>query len=306
MKKLLNLLTLVALLAGTMIVVGCKSDTNQTSTNDKINILVSILPLTEFVSAVGGDKVTVEAVIPPGYEPHSYELTPAQLIKIAEADLYVKAGHIEFEKANMGKIVEQNEGMEVIDGSAGITLRNLESHHHEDEPESIHELEDEVHSEKTDPHTWLSAANARIYAQNIAQALSELDPAGKEYYEQNMNDYLDGLDAANSYLQDKLGGLENKKVIVYHPAFGYLLDDYDLEQIPVEIDGKEPTAAQLEELITEAKKEDVKAVFVQKQFSTKNAEAIATEIGGSVVQIDPLAADFIDNLRKIGDNISES
>ena len=309
MKKILGLTIIIELAICVLIVTGCKSNNDQAVVDDKINVLVSILPLTEFVSEIGGDRVEVEAIIPPGYEPHSYELTPAQLVGITKADLYVKAGHIEFEKSSMAKIVAQNKDMQVIDGSAGVALRNLESHGHENRPESIHELENKTHSDELiqpDPHTWLSITNAKIYGQNITQALSELDPANQEYYQQNLNDYLNKLDSTDSYLQNKLGELENKKIIVYHPAFGYLLDDYGLTQVPVEIDGKEPTAAQLADLITKAKKENIKTIFIQKQFSPKNAETIAVEIGGSVVQIDPLAADFVDNLQNIGNNISEN
>lgn len=297
----------VALFCTTLLGTDCTSKDKRATAPEKTSILVSIPPLTEFVSQIGGDKVVVESVIPPGYEPHSYELTPAQLTKIAEADLYIKAGHIEFEKSSMDKIVAQNENMTVIDGSVGITLHDLDDHSHE----SIHELENDAHSEnptsdQPDPHTWLSVNSAKIYVQNITNALSDIDPDNEDYYRQNQKKYLAELDEVNSYLQEKLDQLENKKIIVYHPAFGYLLDDYGLTQIPVEIEGKEPTATQLAELIAEAKKEDIKTIFVQKQFSPKNAETIAAEIDGSVVQIDPLAADFTANLREIGNAISNN
>ncbi|MBU1177979.1 zinc ABC transporter substrate-binding protein [Patescibacteria group bacterium] len=309
MKKISNSIIILTLLISVAIITGCNLNNSQSPADSKIKIIVSILPLTEFASQVGGDKVTVEAIIPPGYEPHSYEITPQQLTQIAKADLYVKAGRVEFEKTNMDKIVAQNVNMKVIDGSVGITLRDLTNHHHTDEPESIHELEDNTHADKIDqpdPHTWLSITNAKIYSQNITAALSEIDPNNKNYYEQNREEYVQELSETDTYLKEKLGQLDNKRIIVYHPSFGYLLDDYGLIQVPVEIDGKEPTAAQLEELIAEAKKEGAETVFVQKQFSPKNAETVATEINGNVVQIDPLAADFITNLKKIGDAIANN
>ncbi|NQV13786.1 MAG: zinc ABC transporter substrate-binding protein [Parcubacteria group bacterium] len=301
MKNSIKYLVLGVVLLSSLAWTGCKLEKDQPAAAEKTNVLVSILPLAEFASQVGGDKVVVESVIPSGYEPHSYELTPAQLTKIAEADLYVKAGHIEFEKSNMDKIVAQNEVMKVINGSNGITWRDLEDH----DRKSIHELENDTYDENStgdqpDPHTWLSVKNAKIYGQNITDALSEIDPDNQDYYQQNKEKYLAELNEVDTYLHKKLDQLENKKIIVYHPAFGYLLDDYGLRQIPVEIEGKEPTAAQLAELIATAKKENIKTIFVQKQFSPKNAETIAAEIGGSVVQIDPLAVDFTANLREIG------
>lgn len=303
-KKLLNLTTTAIALSCFFVIAGCGFDSNRSSSNEKIDALVSITPLTEFVSRIGGDKVTVESIIPPGYEPHSYELSPTQLTRITEAELYVKAGHIEFEKAQMDKLAAQNEEMKIIDGSAGVRLRDIENGGRE----SIHEYEDKARQGESqpDPHTWLSVTNAKIYVQNIANALGELDPDNENYYQQNQEKYSAELDEVNLYLQNKLGRLENKKILVYHPAFGYLLDDYGLQQIPVEIEGKEPTAAQLAELIAEAKRVNVKTIFVQQQFSPKNAETIAQEIGGSVVPIDPLATDFAANLKSIGDALSDN
>ena len=125
MKK--NFLTLgLLLLIITFVLAGCAlKDKKSEIDNEKIKVVVTILPLVEFVEKVGGNRVEVEAIIPPGYEPHSYELTPNILTKISEADLYVKAGQVEFEKSSISKIKEQNENMEIIDGSEGINLRNL-------------------------------------------------------------------------------------------------------------------------------------------------------------------------------------
>lgn len=303
MKKNIIKLSLLFLIA-IFVLTGCtQSVEKKNEANSKIKIMVSILPLIEFVEKVGGDKVEVEAVIPPGYEPHSYELTADTLTKISKANLYVQAGQVEFEKSNMDKIEEQNKDMKIIDGSEGIVLRNLEKHTNDEENED----EEENHSkEEKDPHTWLSVENAKIYVENIYQALIELDSDNREYYLNNKESYLGELDELGEYLQKNLSQVENKKMIVYHPAFGYLLDEYGFEQIPIEIEGKEPTASQLEELVKEAEEENIKIIFVEKQFSEKNAEALASEIGGSVIQIDPLAQNFVENLRNIGKIIEEN
>ncbi|MFH1427872.1 MAG: zinc ABC transporter substrate-binding protein [Patescibacteria group bacterium] len=278
---------------------GCQKETIE-SDDEKMQVMVSILPLVEFVEKIGGDKVEVEVAIPPGYEPHSYELTPEQLKKISDVDLYIKAGYIEFEKANMDKIIEQNSSMKVINGAEDVELRELttHSHDHEDSKNNDHE--------GGDPHTWLSVNSAKIYIDNIYNALIELDSDNKDYYKSNKQAYEKELNEVDKYLKETLRNVENKKIIVYHPAFGYLLSEYGFEQIPIEIEGKEPTAAQLEELVNEAREENVKVIFVQKQFSTQNAEVVAKEINGIVVQVDPLAEDFINNLKNIGKTIFEN
>lgn len=261
--------------------------------NEPIMVMATILPLVEFVEKVGGDLVTVEPVIPPGAEPHSYELNPQTLTSISEADLYVKAGHVDFEKGNMERITAQNPEMPVVDGSEGITLRTLEAHSHN----GGHG--EESHEEDLDPHTWLSVANAIIYVENITKGLIALDPAHQAAYLANRDRYLSELRALDDELHTSLDGVQEKEVIVYHPAFGYFLDDYGFTQLPIEIEGKEPTAAQLQQLIDTANEHRVTLVFVQPQFSDKNAKTVADAINGSVFKVDPLAEHFADNLRSI-------
>ncbi len=301
-----NILKLgLLLLISAFIITGCalKNQINEVKNgtdNKKTKVVVTILPLIEFVEKIGGDRVDVSEVIPPGYEPHSYELNANMLTKISEANLYVEAGHVEFENSNMSKIIEQNKSMKVIDGSEGIILRNLENNLNNKEGE------DESVEGGKDPHTWFSVNNAKIYVENIYKALVELNPENENYYKNNKEAYLSELDKLDNYLKENLLKIENKNIIVYHPAFGYLLDEYGLKQIPIEIEGKEPTASQIEELTKEAKAENIKVIFVQKEFSTKNAEAIAAEIGGITVQIDPLAQDFANNLKNIGKTIANN
>jgi zinc transport system substrate-binding protein len=331
MKKSLIALTITVMLIFTG--TSCINGEKEKNENEKIKVITTILPIKHFVEKVGGDKVEVELLIPPGSEPHTYELTPRQLVGISDADLYVKAGQIEFEKANLDKIKEQNEDMLMVNGSEGVELRELESHSHEhgneheedahgesDEDEYKEDTNDVNHEEdekqsheeegneeggEKDPHTWLSIENANIYVENIYEALVEVDPNNKDYYYENKEQYIKELDELGDELKETLKEESGRKIIVYHPAFGYLLDDYNIEQLPIEIEGKEPTAKQLEELIEEALEENVKTIFVQKQFSAKSAEALAEEIDGVVVQIDPLAENFIENLRGIAKELKK-
>ncbi len=259
---------------------GNKIANNTGNTNGEVNVVVSILPQIEFVKSVGKDKVSVSAMIPPGFSPTTYEPSVEQLKKLSVADLYIRIGHIPFEKAQMKKLASLNPKMKVIDSSEGIEIY------------------------KGDPHIWLSPRLAKIQVENICQALAEIDPVNKDFYEKNKNDYLIKLDNLDLKLRDAFSGMKGKKILVFHPAFGYLARDYGFEQIAIEIEGKEPSAENLARIIDTAKKENIKTVFVQKQFSQKSAKAIAQQIGGNVVPLDPLAKDYIENLRRIGKNIS--
>jgi len=121
----------------------------------------------------------------------------------------------------------------------------------------------------------------------------------------NKNEYLKKLDDLDLELKNSFSKIQNKKILVFHPAFGYLARDYNFKQIAIEIDGKEPSAENLANIIDTAKKENIKTIFVQKQFSVKSAEAIAKQIGGVVIPLNPLAEDYVENLRKIGEEMGK-
>ena len=244
--------------------------------NEKINVMVSVLPQIDFVKNIGKDKVSVSAMIPPGFSPAAYEPSPEQLKKLSRADLYIKIGHIPFEKTQMKKLEDLNSEMKVIDSSEGVEIY------------------------KGDPHIWLSPRLVKIQVENIYLALAEIDSENKDFYEQNKNEYLAELDDLDTELQNTFSEMQGKKILVFHPAFGYLARDYGFEQIAIEIEGKEPSAENLANIIDTAKKENIRTIFVQKQFSQKSAESIARQIGVNVVPLDPLAEDYIENLRRIG------
>jgi len=274
---------LILLLAASLIAAatGCKQEAETTG---KTMVAVTILPQAGFVEAIGGDKVEVVVMVPPGASPHTYEVTPDQMTKLSNAKMYAKVGSpVEFELAWMDKLIAVNKSMLVVDCSKGIDLTESQD---PDEP-------------GLDPHIWLSVKNAKIMVQNICNGLVQVDAANKAYYEANCAAYLEELTGLDSDLAADLSGVSNRSFIVFHPAFGYFARDYNLTQIGVEQEGKEPDADYIVRLIEEAKEQEIRVVFVSPQYSTKSAESIAREIGGQVVVIDPLAKDFIDNMRAI-------
>ena len=275
---------------------GC---TSQRADGDRIIVVTTILPLAGFIEAVGGDRVEAVVMVPPGASPHTYEVTPAQMVLVSRAAMYAAVGTpVEFELAWMDKLAASNPDMLVVDCSVGIELMyaGQEVDHGEDVPDGAGEVHEH---EGTDPHIWLSVKNAQVMVSHICDGLVEVDPQNTDHYRANCAAYLKDLSALDQELQRALEALEVRQFVVFHPAFGYLARDYDLEQIPVEKGGNEPDAAYIIRVIEEAKENGIRVVFAAPQFSTRSAEIIADEIGGEVVLIDSLPKDYIGNMRMI-------
>jgi zinc transport system substrate-binding protein len=260
--------------------------------HDKIGVVVSIAPQSEFVEAVGGEKVTVSVMVPPGADPHTYEPTPSQIVELSKAKMYAEVGSgLEFELAWMEKISQQNKNMLVVDCAKGIQLM-------EGDEDSHYESQGE-HHRGTDPHIWLSPKDAKIMVENIAAGLMAVDPENESYYAQGRDLYVAKLAALDEDIKNGLAGVTNRRFIVFHPAWGYFAADYDLEEIPIEIGSKEPSAKDIAAVIQKAKEFDIKIIFAEPEFNPRSAEAIAQEIDGEVVFIDPLARDYISNMRLV-------
>lgn len=313
MKKFYLILSSIVLLVFTLSACTKPSQEN----DDKLNVMVSVLPQVDFVERIGGDKVVVSAMIPPGYSPATYDPSPEQIRKLSDADLYVRIGHIPFEGAQMAKLQDINKGMLVVDSSQGIALREIEAHSHEgDEHEDEHGHEDEDHEDMDneeeheehgkDPHIWLSPNLVKIQAENIYKALVDVRPEDADYFSANKDKFLSDLENLDSKLVDAFSSIEGQTILVFHPAFGYLADAYNFHQEAIEIEGKDPTIEDLQKIIDEAKSDNVKVIFVQKQFSTKSAQVVADAIGGTVVKIDPLDPDYFANMENMAYTIVNS
>jgi zinc transport system substrate-binding protein len=277
------------LLAVTLVAVACQGPRQQ---SQKLGVAVTILPEVEFAEAVGGERVAVAALVPPGADLHSYELNPSQLVQVSHASIYAEVGSgVEFELNWMDKIIAQNKEMLVVDCSKGVQLIQAAPGENRIDTGERHTGDD--------PHIWLSPRNVKIMVENIYQGLTQIDPQGETYYRQNRDAYLAKLDSLDSDIREGLAGVKNRRFIVFHPAWGYFARDYDLEELSIEIGGKEPSAKDIANLITVARQNNIKVIFASPQFNPQSAEVIAREIGGRVVFIDDLAGDYIDNMRQV-------
>jgi zinc transport system substrate-binding protein len=264
-------------------------------------VAVSILPQAYFVERIAGTRVKPMVLVGPGQSPHAYEPTPRQMADLASAPLWLTIG-ADFEKALRPKIASLYPKLSIVDTTAGIKYRQLEAHNHEGEPVEA------GHAEESGPdqHVWLGRQAVIAMAGSIRDALSRYDPAGASTYANNHDAFVKDINAVYDSLKAKLAPLEGKPVFVYHPAFGYFFDEYGIEQEAVETGGKEPTQKALAGLIKEARDDGAKVIFVQAQFPASAAESVAKSIGGVVVSIDPLAPDWLENIKRIGTALTKA
>ena len=277
-KVLPVLILLIAAFLGN----GCIDQAKPQVNDERIVIIASILPQADFVEHVGGDNVEVIVMIPPGANPATYEPTASQLKAASSAAMYVKVGSgLPFEEVWLDNIGSANPNMLIVDTSEGVDLI------------------------PGDPHIWLSPRSAMVQVENIYKGLVAVDPENSEYYYRNKEQYINDLEVLDTDITESLSGFDGRNFMVFHPSWGYFSRDYDLTMIAVEIEGKEPSAGDMVHLVETAKENNIKFIFVQPQFSTKSAEVIAKEIGGSVVAVDPLPQDYITNLRIVSNTFAQ-
>ncbi len=258
---------------------------NERNKGGRNEIFVSILPQRYFVEQIGGDKVHVSVLVGPGQSPATYDPLPQQMATLAEAVLYFRIG-VPFEAAWLHKIESLNPQLRVVDTRQGIALRSM-------------------NGGQEDPHIWLDPLLVKTQAATICEELSAVDPHNTDYYRENLASFLSELDQLDQELAAVLGTLETDKLMVFHPAWGYLLHRYQITQLPIEFEGKEPGPRLLAEVIETAKQEGIKVIFAEEQYDSQTALAVAQAVGGKVVKLDPLAEDYTANLRSIAEAIKK-
>ncbi|MFQ3620979.1 MAG: zinc ABC transporter substrate-binding protein [Spirochaetales bacterium] len=272
-------------------------------------VAVSILPQSYFVKRIGGDTATILTLVGPGQSPHTYEPSPRQMEELSRAKAWIRLS-TEFDDRLKPKVASLYPNLLIVEGTAGVTFRTLEAHEHEEEhtketDKAAHDKEKEkgqTHAEiEKDRHTWLGREPAKILASHVRDTLSKINPARSQEYQRNYQAFVQEIDSLFESLKKDLEPLKGKPVYVYHPAFGYFLDEFGIVQEAVETGGKEPNPQTLAKLIEKAKEDRVKVIFVQAQFPTQAAHTLARQLGAQVVPLDPLAPDWLDNIHRMGE-----
>lgn len=260
---------------------------------------VSILPQKYFLEQIGGKYVNINVMVPPGSEPADYEPKPSQMVQLHNSALYFSIG-VPFEKSWLGRFKSANPDMRIIKTQQGIEKMPLAF---DDEGHRIPKSKGMM-----DPHIWLSPTLVRIQAMNIRDALTKADPEHQSYYRHNYMKFAEKINDIDDRLISITSSMPSSDTsfITFHPAWGYFAADYGLHQLPIEQEGKQADMTHLKKLIDFAKKEHIKVIFIEPQFSKKQAKVIAEAIDGKVMAIDPLAEDWGDNLIAIAKTFKDS
>lgn len=255
---------------------------------NKINVFVSILPQQYFVQQIGGEYIDVHVMVGPGQNPATYEPTPQQMAALAGADIYFSIG-VPFEKAWLDKIKKSNDELIIIE--CCDSLSDLEGHSHDDD--------------SIDPHIWTSPKKVIQIVKLIEKSLININSENSDVYEKSASNFIAELNKLDSVIKSKLSQLKQRNFIVSHPSWGYFSKEYNLTQISIEQEAKEIQARSMVKLIRLAKEKNIKVVFVQPQFNTKAAKVIAKEIDAIVLELDPLAFNYMENMNDVTDKIVE-
>jgi zinc transport system substrate-binding protein len=250
---------------------------------DRVTIAVSVAPQAYFVERVGGRYVDVEVIVPSGANHETYEPTSKQLVGLSRARILFLVGTDAFPFENrISQIIRRDKrGIDLIRMSEGAALRGQ------------------------DPHLWVSPGIVRTAAHAIFRCLSGHDPLHGDYYRANLDSFLAEIDSLDREIKQLLSGKQGACFIVYHPAWGYFADEYGLRQLAIEEEGKAAGAAHIRKMIDLARQKGIRVLFVQKGYDTKSAASIAAEIGGKVVETDPLASDWPASLRSFAKALSQ-
>ncbi len=283
------IITILLIISGLCFLTISSGCSKKQTANDKIKTIVSIPPQEFFVRKIADTLVDILVLIPVGQSPTTYNPTPQQMIDIENSDLLFTIG-VPFEKHLLNKLKSNGYNTNIIETQTGIDLIPISEHGHD-------------HG-NLDPHIWLDPLLVKIQADNIADALIKMAPEYEQFFKTNLSKFINELDSIHILLQ-RIIPKENT-LRVFHPSFGYFCKAYGLEQIAIELDGKEPSAKQLAEFVEMAKQENINTIFVQPQFSDKSTRVIAESIDAQIETLDPLSSDYLNNLVDMANKIARS
>jgi zinc transport system substrate-binding protein len=271
------------LITSSIILISC----NNNDENDKITVATSIIPEATFIKAVCGDKINVVTAIPEGYSPEIYEPSALEMADMNKSIVFF----------SIGVPAEDNFLQSLSDEVETISLAD-----------AVSEVYDDLElNGGRDPHIWLSIKRVKIMIDKICQVMSEKDPENADFYELNAENYKIQLDETDEYVKNEIENMNNKKFIVFHPAFAYFADDYGLEMYAIEKDGNAATINDLSTMIDFAKANNITVVFNQEEIDSSWISSFTQEIeNGSFIQLTPLSADYIESIKYMADAISSS
>lgn len=288
---------------------------------NKPQLTVTILPQKYFVEKIVKDKFDINVMVKPGSSPHNFEPKPSLMKSLSSSKAYFLIGEPS-ENAWVERFKQNAKNTLFVDTTIGIEKIAMvahkehaeeevhethTNHEHEHEEHKDHDHEAHDHDESgLDPHIWLDPILVKIQAKNIYEAMLKVDEQNSTYYKANYEEFIKELDSLDNDIKNILQPYQKRAFMVFHPSWGYFAKRYDIEQISIEIEGKEPKPNELVKLVEEAKLHNIKIVFVAPQFSQKSAETLSKSIGANVVSLDPLGENWKEDLLKTAQEIARS
>lgn len=318
MKKI-YLLLMSIIMAFTAI--GCSNNQEkiESKKSDKIQVYTTIFPIYDFARNIGKDKIDLNYIIPPGAEPHSYEITPKVLKDIQNADLLIKNG---LGIDSFIDKVENESDLEIVVATEGINPLSYEKeHNHKDHSDENHNQEEHDHESdhndkvnhnndednhdghnhgEHDPHVWLDIDLAIKQCENIKNAFIKADEKNKDYYEKNYNEYVKSLNELNQKYEDNLDDIKNDTIVVSHDAYGYLCEKYDINQVSITgiTPNQEPSLSKISEISNLVKENNIGYILFDGLVNPKVSKTIADECSIEtkvLYSIDGVTKDDFDN-----------
>lgn len=256
----------------------------QKKAQEKPAVVVTVSPQAAFVKEIAEDRVNVVTVLPPGANHETYTPPLQDMEKISSAQLYLTLG-LPPEKATLlPKVAEMNPKMRIVDVQSEVAKVYTPRYFAPDDQ---------------DPHIWLSPKRAAVMVRTTAQELALLDPANRSVYETNAQRLIGQIEAVDQEIRASLQNLQNRTFIVYHPAFGYFAEDYNLTMVALEEEGKEADPRHMREVIDMAREKGINIIFYQEDIDGRQSRTFAEELGGHAEKVSPMAADYIENLKRM-------
>jgi zinc transport system substrate-binding protein len=250
-------------------------------------VLVSVAPHKFFVEKIAKDTVEVHLMVPAGASAHTYEPTPRQMLTVSKADIWFRIGE-PFENRAMQALKSHHPNLEILDLREGLDL--------------IFTDHDQGHSccpGSVDLHFWLSARQAQIQAETIANALSKAYPGYANFYQNNLQAFQQELKDLDEKIQGLLSSLPNRNILVSHPAYAYFCRDYAIKQYAIEVEGKDPTPQQMTKLLNLARQLNIHTIFIQMQYNNKAAKLVADTLKARLITLDPYSEHYVSSMLEI-------
>ena len=275
------------LLAIAMLTACSQGDADRTLT-------VSIEPQRYLLEQIAGDKWQVNTVLEKGADPENFDPPMSTMKKAMSSRLYFSMGTLPFEQTLIDRMNEGGEKVKTVDTSAGI--RRLHGTHG---PHDGHH-----HESAEDPHVWTSVVNSRQMARNMLDALVELDPDNRDYYNANYRRLDARLDSIDREIRTLLEPCQGATFVVWHPSLSYFAADYGLNQVAMGMENKEVSPMQMKENIDRARTLGARVMIVQPDFDQNRSAELARQIGATTLSVNLMSDAWIDDMLRTARTIA--